>query len=271
MNSFLESSSRINADIKTANAYIDAYKKYAFNRTSAVLSSEDELDINKKIASISSIFSKLSNKIKNEIRKNQNETAELIKNGERKGYIDMRELHTFRQGRDLADVVRQFHEAEAEYCEQEKDKLKEMYRVANPDAKESDLEIISNADMGDSLLASAFALGSHSAKNVLDEARARRDIIEIISTRIDELSRLIEDMADLVNRDGHVIDEICINMSSTVNNTTKANKQLTSALESTIRWNWWKRLLYLVAVVVIIGIVFKIFKLENLFKSKTHN
>ena len=251
MKDFLESSTSINSSIKHLNSYTEELSRYMMIKQNSVLNEREETALDGKIESVNSLFTELSCKIKAMVRKNQNETLEMRKSGARKGLIEMRELHTFRQGKDLAEALRNYQNVQCDYKEREKEKLRETLLIANPRASEHELEMLTDMEEGEALLASAFALGSHSAQSIMVQARHRKRKIEKIIEMINTLVQLIEDIDKLVKKSGEDTDRIVVNMVLSEEHTTMTKRELTSALISTKRRMWFKRFFFFILIIII--------------------
>lgn len=252
---FLESSREINTNLKHLNAYTEELKKYTLRKQNSVLNEKEEIALDKKIDAVNELFTTHSDKIKEQVRKNQRETVEMKRSGSNKGIIELRELHTFRHGRDLADALRHYQNVQCEYRQREKDKLRETYLIANPKATDRDLEMLTDGSEGEALLASAFALGSHSAQGILLQAKDRKKKIEKIVETINMLVELIEDIDRIVKKNTHVVDHIYVNMAAAEEHTGQANQQLSSALVYERRAMWIKRTLLLIVLIFIVVVI----------------
>ena len=259
MRDFLESSTEINSNIKHLNTYTDELRKYTLMKQNSVLTEAEDNALDKKIDAVNGLFTDLSTKVKAAIRMNQKVTTEMRKKDEKKTVIEMRELHMFRHGRDLSDALRNYQNVQCDYKDREKGRLKETFLIANPEASDKDLESLTDTDRGEALLASAFALGSHSAQGILSQAKNRRRKIEKIVEMINILIQLIEDIDKLVKKSTHVVDEISVHMITAEEHTVQANKELEQALYYERKALWLKRLVLLIAILGVVGLIIWVF------------
>ncbi|KAI5172807.1 hypothetical protein PAEPH01_1803 [Pancytospora epiphaga] len=260
MRAFFESATKINGNIKHLHGYAEELNRYILHKQNSVMNEKEEATLDQKIDAVNDLFTKLSDKIRRDIKKNQSETLELKRSHENKELVGIRELHTFRQSRDLADVLRNYQTVQCDYRQREKHKLRETFLIANPDATEDDLAMLTDEVQGEALLASAFALGSHSARGILTQAKNRKKKIEKIVEMINTLVQLIEDIDKLVKKNTHVVDEISINITSAEEHTTQANRELSSALRYEMRAMRIKRILAMIVTLAIVGFLIYVFR-----------
>lgn len=270
MREFLEASTAINKDIERLNEYAEDLKKFTLLKQNSVLVDEEEVALDRKIDTLNEAFQELSDKIKLFIKSNQKETKAFREKGVKKSIIDMRELHTFRQGRDLSEVLRKYQNIQCDYKQREKEKLKETFLIANPKASAQDLEMLAEGEQGEAILASAFALGSHSAQSILIQAKNRKKKIEKIVDTINTLVSLIEEIDRLVRKNTHVVDQITVNMTSAEEHTTQANRELDSALRYEIRSMRIKRIIAGFFFILIIIFIVYFFR-DAIFNRKKNN
>lgn len=269
MRDFLESATEINSNIKHLQSYTDELNRYILQKQNSVMDDKEEAALDKKIETVNDLFTKLCAKIKAAIRKNQSETMGMKQEGAKRGVVDMRELHTFRHSRDLSDVLRNYQTVQCDYRQREKGKLKETFLIANPQASEEDLERLTDGVHGEALLASAFALGSHSAQGILIQAKNRKKKIEKIVEMIDTLVQLIEDIDKIVRKNTHVVDQITVHMTSAEVHTTQANRELASALSYERKAMRIKRIIAVVFVLLLI--LFLVYVFRNQIPSRRNN
>lgn len=269
MRDFLKSATETNSNIKHLQSYTDELNRYILQKQNSVMDDKEEAVLDRKIETVNDLFTKLSAKIKATIKKNQSDTMHMKQEGEKKGVIEMRELHTFRHSRDLSNMLRNYQTVQCDYRQREKGKLKETFLIANPQASEEDLELLTDGVHGEALLASAFALGSHSAQGILIQAKNRKKKIEKIVEMIDTLVQLIEDIDRIVKKNTHVVDQITIHMTSAEVHTSQANRELTSALSYEIRAMRIKRII--AVVLVLLGIAFVVYVFRDQIFRKQNN
>lgn len=270
MREFLETSTAINQNIKQLDEYTNELKKYTLLKQNSVLTEAENNALDRKIETVSTAFQNLIDKVKVAIKTNQHETMKMISNGAKKNVIEIRELHTFRQGKDLADALRRFQDVQCDYRQREKEQLKETFLIANPKATERELEMLTEGEEGEAILASAFALGSHSAQGILKQAKNRKKKIEKIVERINILVSYIDEIDRVVRQNAPTVDQVTINMVAAEEHTTQANQELSSALRYEMRVMRIKRILAFVGVCIIVGMIVYIFG-DRIFSRNNGN
>lgn len=276
MRKFLELSAETSDKIKKLDGYVDEFKSYTLSKQNSVLTDKEEQKVDNKLKAIDKIVMFLSSEIKIDIEKQQEETRKMAKfiknnpgaNGISVSEVEMRELHTFKHGNDLSKALRNYQNMQCSYKESEKDRLKEIYLVANPEATEEDIKNLNDESKCESLLASAFALGSHSAKGILEEANNRKAKIEQIVKLINSLVTLIDEIDNTVRKNGKIIDKISLSVASSDTNTSHANSELRKALAYERKAMYIKRIIAAIIVICIVGFFAWIFmKIDKLHKA----
>jgi syntaxin 1B/2/3 len=244
MRDFLSSVSAITEGIKKMNEYAEELEKYTLLKQTSVLNVEEERGLDRKIEITNMHFLDLSRMMKESIENLQKDTKKLSNTDKDKKIIENQELYTFRLKDDMAKALRKYQNVQCSYKQREDEKLKETFLIANPKATKSDLEKLTAGQEGEAILAAAFALGSHSAQGILNQAKDRKKKIEKIIETINILVSLIGDIDKLVKKNAHVVDQITVNMVAAEEHTVEAIGQLDSALEHERRAMFWKRCIY---------------------------
>lgn len=251
MREFLESVTNISNTTSKLDEYIEGIDKCILTKQNSVLNEEEENVLDSKIECLNSTFVQQSESIKEQISKLQKET-ELIKSESKdKRMIEMRELNIYRLRSDLTNAIRRYQDVQCDYKNKEKSKLKEAFLIANPKATDEDLKKLSESD-GEAVIASAFALGSHSAQGILNQAKNRHKKIEKIVETINTLVKLIEEIDSLVKKNSTIVNQIEVNMTAAEIHTEGANNELFAALGWEISAMRIKRIIAGVAVVIFI-------------------
>lgn len=253
---FLNSSKEISEKIRRLREYTDKLQQYTLTKQNSVLSSAEESALDSKIDTVNDLFTNTSSEVKEMVHKNQRKIIHLVNEHAPENTIELMKLHTFRHARDLSDAVRGYQNIQHDYKERERATLRETYLVANPQASDQDLERLTSTDEGESLLASSFALGSHTARGMLSEAKNRKQKIDRIVQLITTLVQLIEDLDTMVRDQASVTDNIATHMSIAEEHTTQTNKELTSALKYEKRAMRIKRILFFIFIIIIVAGLF---------------
>jgi len=262
MRDFLETAMDVSKEIKDLDERVEKYRKLILEKQTKILNREDEYELNNKIEALNIKINSRSEKIKSAIKRNKEETLYLKGTNMGRDIISIRELHTFGHGKELSSVLGKYQDIQYKYKRREKERVKEAYLIANPKAGQKELDELMYGKDGETVLASAFALGSHSAKGILDEAKDRMKRIDKIVESINTIVSLINEIDKIVKMESSVVDNISINMTSAEVHTSQANKELNSALRYQRRVMFLKRLFFgffIVLLALLLGyVVFRV-------------
>lgn len=254
MKEFLNNSTLVFKNIHKLKEMTGKMEKYILLKQNSVMDDAKEEALENQIDRLDSDFDTVSESIKEEIKRSQEETNKLAKNGMDQREIGMRNTHIFKHSRDLTEAITQYRNIKCEYKNKEKEMLKKAYQIVNPKVSDSDLEKLSEDKDFDSSMGTAFSLGSKSAQQIMIQAKNRKQKLEKIVEVINKLVSLIEEIDALVKSNTKVVDDIVVHMTEAEVNTAEANKQLESALLYQRRVNFFKKV-FLVIVLVFIGLV----------------
>ncbi len=196
----------------------------------------------------------------------QEETKSMKEEGQNKHVIDMRETQLLNYSKRLGASLKAFQTVQCEYRVKEKQQIRETYLIACPDATEEQLKALDDPETAESVLESAFALGSNSAKAIISKAKDRKRKIDKIVQEIKRIVELIEQIDKLVEENSETIDKIVVKMESVEKDTKESVKELKEAREYQERANWLKRVVTVVVIVIILIVVFLLVRplLENI-------
>lgn len=249
---FLTLSKKIQNDLRHLETYIDELDKNMKIKQTGVHTQEQENMIDMRIDGIITTFTYTSNQIKDTIEQETEETQKLKLTSANKYVIDMRESHILSQNKHLSETLKKFQNVQYEYNQREKAKLKQTFLIACPDATEDQLKALENPDKADELLNSAIALGSASSKNILQEAKTRKDKIKNLVEKINQLIKLIQELDNLVKSSNVTTDQLVINIEDAAQNTEGAVRELHLAREYQERRNKLIRIFGSFGIVIII-------------------
>ncbi|KAL6122673.1 hypothetical protein NUSPORA_00201 [Nucleospora cyclopteri] len=224
-------------------------------KQNSILTVEDESNINIRIDSLINNFTSLSEEIKQGIDKQIKKTDEMKEQGENEHLIHLRESHCLGHSKKLSHALKKFQNVQYEFQQKEKNKLRENYLIACPNAKEEDLKDLDDPEKAEAILNAAFSIGSNSAKNIINEAKQRKTRIDKIVEQIGKLVELIEEIDKIVSEDQGTVDKIVVSMENAQENTQEAVKELKSAKDYQSKRNWIIKILSVVGVIVVIVIL----------------
>lgn len=245
-------------DLKHLETYIEELRKNLKIKQTSIQTKESEENINLRIDGCITAFSHRSSEIKTAIDKAAAETREYKNSNTANTYVvGMRESHVLSLSKKLSELAKNFQNVQYNYKQSEKDRLKEMFKIACPEATEEQLQEIEDPEKAEQMINAALSLSSTGSKNVLEEARNRKDRIEKIVDKINDLVKLISEIDKMVNAGNSETDKIVLNMEDAARNTEQARNELVTARAYQNRRNWYVRLFggTFIIILVIGGIV----------------
>ena len=265
---FLIHCKKIQQDLRKLEDYTEQLNKKMKVKQNSVMDTEQEKDLDKQIDTIITKFTDLSNSVKSQIKSSIEETNKLKEKNTNKHVIELRESHTLGHSKKLSKILKKFQSVQYEYRQREKMKLKETFLIACPDATDKQIKDLEDPEKSQKMLESVFALGSHSAKAIINQAMDRKERIEKIVEKIGKLIELINEIDKIVQSNTETVDKIVLSMENAVENTEAAKENLTSARTWQERANTIKRYLTYGGAIFVVGLV--IF-LAVFFGSKANN
>lgn len=253
MRFFLYSSEKINSKLKKLQSYIAETKRFMLIKQNSVMNHKEETALEHKIDIVNRLFTKVSGEIKEMIETNQKKTKELKKDkNSSKKLIEIRELHTYRHGRDLADALTHYQNIQCEFKDKERERLRDVYMVSNPSVTEEELEKLNRGgEEAETMIAASFALGSNSAQGLLNEAKTRNTKIKKITELITTLVNLIDEIEEKINDNDSFVDDIVLNIAVADEQTGEANRQLKKTLSYEKSVMRLKRILFVISMIVV--------------------
>lgn len=115
--------------------------------------------------------------------------------------------------RRLTLVVHDFGRVQGGFASAQKERLKEQYLIANPEATEEELSTLEEKTKGKVLLQTAFTLGNKTAKEALILAEKRRTSIESLLEGISDLKDLADDFSGIISNDTCGVDRIHVGVN----------------------------------------------------------
>lgn len=252
---FLISCKKTQNDLDKLEGFAEEFDKNTKFKQNSVMTEDEEKKQDAKIDAIILSFTSLSNTIKNQIKRSIKETNKLKDKNTNLHVLDLRENHTLGHSKRLSHILKKFQNVQYNYRRREKDKLKETYLIACPDATEEQLKDLEDMNKADAVLASAFALGSNSSKAILNQAKTRKRKIEQIVEKISKLVELIEEIDRITQENTDKIDKIVITLENANENTEAAVENLETAREYQEGTNYFKRMFGYGGLILFAGVV----------------
>lgn len=260
MREFLDSSKKFFSDIDTLRNYTRKFNYLSSQKNNGILDSKTEKSVNNQIEVINERFKSLSNELKDQLNE-FNEILDTQESEMKKFDYQTMQIHVHAQTKALANSVNQYRDAQYKQKHQEETKFKLQFVIAKPDADENEINEFISDDKNDAKLGAAFALGSKSAKSILNEAEKRKTNIRKIAMMIQDLIEMMRILDEAIHKQSAVVDKISENTETAYENTAAANVDLEQALDYQIRASRIKRIIIgILAVLVIAGLGFLILK-----------
>lgn len=247
---FLNTSNIIFQKLKDLEEIVEKMEKYMLAKQNSVLDSSKEKSLDNKIDKLDEQFEKISDAIKNEIVKNEAETKKYKEKNFNPKELEIRTIHTLKHTDLLSKTINRYKSLQIENRNKEKEQLKRALHVTNPSATEEEInKIAESKDL------EAFALGSKSSKEMVDNAKARQQNFEQIVIKIEKLTDLINEISNIVSENTKYINDIVINVEDSKQNISQSNKELKSALFAQRNVMFFKRIffIFIIGGVVIFG------------------
>ena len=249
-------------DLKHLEVYIEELKKNMTIKQTSIQTKESEENLDLRIDSCITTFSHTSKEIKSEIDKAASKTRELKNTGTTNTYlINMRESHILALSKKLSSLLKLFQDVQHNYKQKEKERLREVYKIACPQATAEEIEELEDPDKAEKMIEAALTLSSTSSKNVLAEAKNRKDRIEKIVEKINELVNLIAEIDKIVSSNSAETDRIVLNMEDAARNASQARQELVTARSYQNRRNWYIRLFggtFIIIIAILIIFVIRL-------------
>ena len=198
-------------------------------KQNSVMSKNEEDNIDIRIDTITNKFTELSTRVKKQIRTTINETNQLKKKGGNIHVINLRETHILGHSKKLSEVLKKFQNIQYEFRKREKNKIRENFLIACPNATSQQLNDLEDIEKADEILKNAFSLGSQSAKIIIKEAQNRKMKIKNLVSKINILIELLEEIDKFVHENSDVVDKLVLTMENAAEDIQASQKQLESA------------------------------------------
>ncbi|EIJ89707.1 hypothetical protein NEPAR06_1380 [Nematocida parisii] len=166
--------------------------------------------------------------------------------------------------RRLSLVIQDFGRVQGGFATNQKERLKEQYLIANPDATATELNHLEEKEKGKLILQSAFTLGNKTAKEALLLAEKRRTSLEILLEGITDLKDLADDFSAIIRNDTCEMDKIHMGVNYANVQTGTAHKLINKTTKRKIRLFKAKKTTTLLGIIILFVILFLlIFKIAH--------
>ncbi|CAG8499344.1 1121_t:CDS:1 [Paraglomus brasilianum] len=208
--------------------------------------------------------------IKDKIKAIERENARLPRdhpelNLRRQRHAHLREKFT--------NVLEEYRGIEEGYRQKQKERMARQYRVANPDATQTEIDSYLNNTSNQPIFATSLVRTSD-ARTALAEVQKRHDDIKQIEQTIGELADLFNEMQLLVEAQDDVLVNIEENVDETLMKTEQANEHLTTATMSALaarKKKWICLGISLLVAIIVIAILVVYLHPKNIIPSNSGN
>lgn len=244
-------SKRINENLENLESYVNQYKTLTARVSTSVLDKKDEHMVFNTIQEIGIKFKQTSNSTKDKIQSLSN-LLMLNLNAKEKDVI---KWHINAHSRKLISLTNLFRDYNFDFKKNEENRTKFLYRTANLEASEEQVNEYINSPGSNGKVSSFFSLGDKSQKLKLNEALRRQDEIKKINELAKEVEEITQLVTDLIYEHSVTIDTLADDIMMTEEHLKKSNFELERTLMYKIRrkkfWRTVMFILFFIAAVYI--------------------
>ncbi|KAJ1957819.1 hypothetical protein EC988_000636 [Linderina pennispora] len=155
----------------------------------------------------------------------------------------------------FSEQIQRYRQMEHQYSQRNKERLERQYRIARPDATESEIANAIENDQAGQVFAQSVMQTSRvgEARRVLRDVEERQADIRKIEQTINELAQMFSEVSEMVNRQQEMIDNIESAVEDTHVHVETARQEVDKAI--VFRKKSRKRLWCILALVVILIII----------------
>jgi t-SNARE complex subunit (syntaxin) len=235
-------SKRINENLASLEEYADQYKILTRKLSTSVLDKKEEKTFLKNIQEIGNKFKNLSQSTKEKIFK----LSDLIKIVNTKKEKEIIEWHVNGHSKKLIALTNLFREYNYVFKKNEENRTKFLFRTANVEATDEQVDEYINSPGSGSKVHSYFSLGDASKKIKLDEAARRQEEIKRINELSEEVTAITRMVSDLIYEQSSTVDNFTDGILETEENMIKSNEELEKTLKYKIkRKKFWRAVIFL--------------------------
>lgn len=257
MDEFTIKVTRLKSDLLTLEEYIEAFKTKIRVKFTTVHDSNTEKSLTNDIKTIEQIFKEKVHSIKESLESIDQENQEMLNQGyeiETSFLYETRKSHFNALTNRLTKTVTSFRKEQLNFLNKEEDRALSKYMIENQGLTiEEAKKQMKNEDKG-----------SQGARNKLESAEERNRNVNEILKSVQEIAGLIDELDELVKRQGTSIQKIEEITDENVKRTEKAKKSLKGALDIQRRITFWKRVgLCVLGVILLVILVWVVSKFSR--------
>ncbi|KAI7820084.1 t-SNARE, partial [Kickxella alabastrina] len=161
--------------------------------------------------------------------------------------------------RKFSEQLQRYRQMEHQYAQRNRDRLERQYRIARPEATDTEISDAINSDQAGQVFAQSVMHTSRigEARRVLRDVEERQDDMKKIEATISQLAEMFVEVNEMVNRQQDMIDSVEEAVEETHGNVEMGNVETKKAIVYRIkaRKKMWILLLLAIIIIVIIIII----------------
>lgn len=158
-----------------------------------------------QLAGISAETSKLTNGVKNSIKKLEAQTIKFPESGDK----NVRKTQVGAVKNRFKETIQRYQTVEHQYRQKYRQRAERQYKIVKPDATPQEVKAALDDDQGGQIFSQALLNSNRhgEAKGALREVQERHEDIKKIEKTITELAQLFNEVRDFEERDREVFHE----------------------------------------------------------------
>lgn len=160
--------------------------------------------------------------------------------------------------RDLQFEINQYQKAQSDFQNRLKEQVRRRYEIANPEATPEELdEGVENALAGQEQTFQVVGARTGQANDAKRAALQRSAAIRKIERDLIELSRMFQEVGELVQQQEPAVEQANADAEETKNHIGTANTQLDSAITSARKarkWKWYALIIIILIIAIVVGV-----------------
>ncbi|EAU30829.1 predicted protein [Aspergillus terreus NIH2624] len=160
--------------------------------------------------------------------------------------------------RNLRREIEHYQRAQKDFRERLRDQVRRRYEIANPEATSEEIEQgVDNVLLGQEQSFQVTGSRTRQANDARQAALERSAAIRKIEQDMIELSRLYQEVAELVHQQEPQVEQINQDAQNVSQNIAQGNAQISEAIESARRarkWKWYALLVVILIIAIVVGV-----------------
>lgn len=157
---------------------------------------------------------------------------------------------------EFGKVLNNYRQEELTYQKRYREQIARQYRIVNPEASEAEVNEATNLDWRSEGVFQTVLKGNRSghATTVLGAVRARHNELQRIEATLTDLAAIFADLAQIVETQDPIIENVEQNAMQTTDHVENANHQIDEAKKSAARARKLKWYCLLVGILIVLAI-----------------